>query len=186
MSDGFATEVAALRMFLRRLALSWVHDPTAAEDLVHDTLVRALTCRQQFQAGTNLRGWTRSIMRNIFLDACRRRPRFDEVSLEQIPAPPIPDDIGMLDLFRSEHVHAAASRLSTFDREIFRLAHVEGASYREIAAQFGLKQATIGSRLHRLRQKLRSVLESSLAGADLRRDAQGRDGHQAGLLGGCD
>src|SRR3569833_1395196 len=101
MNDGFAADVAGLRAFLRQLALSWVHDHTAADDLVQDTLVRALSCRQQFQAGTNLRGWTRSIMRNIFLDACRRKTRFETAGLELIPAPPLPDDeIGMVDLFR--------------------------------------------------------------------------------------
>ena len=168
MNDGFAADVAALRMFLRHLALSWVHDQTAADDLVQDALLRALTCRQQFRVGTNLRGWTRSIMRNIFLDGCRRRTRLERANLEQIPAPAIPDEIGMLDLFRFEHVHAAAARLPRSDREMFRLAHLEGASYRQIAARLGLKEPTVATRLHRLRQKLRAVLEKSLAGTDVR------------------
>jgi RNA polymerase sigma factor (sigma-70 family) len=58
---------------LRRYALSLTRNPTDAEDLVHDTLVKAIERQGQFRLGRNLRTWLLSILHNAFVDGQRAR-----------------------------------------------------------------------------------------------------------------
>ena len=58
---------------LRIYALSLTRDRDAADDLVHDTVIKALTGRNSFQPGTNLAAWLFRIQRNEFISGLRRR-----------------------------------------------------------------------------------------------------------------
>lgn len=164
---GFAIEVAGLRDFLWEQAVGLVRNEMEADDLVHDTIERAFSHRHLFQPGTNLRAWTRSIMRNLFIDRWRRKPVYLELDADRTPDPsPEPFDLGPspLDVLRLEDVRAAVQRLAPLDQMLFDQLHVQGASYREIAQRFGFKKLdTVGSRLFRIRQKLRAILEKTLA-----------------------
>jgi RNA polymerase sigma-70 factor (ECF subfamily) len=66
-------QVAALLPDLRAFARFLLRDPTAADDLVQDTLVRALAAASQFIVGTNLKAWLFTIQRNTFYEQMRRR-----------------------------------------------------------------------------------------------------------------
>lgn len=164
--DQFALDVSGLRGFLWEYAIGLVRNHAEADDLVHDTMVRALSCRHRFRSGSNLRAWTRSIMRNIFIDGWRRQPAYVDLDLERISDsnPPAPEaELGPLDLVRMDDLRLAAAQLRTREREMFTLAHVEGVSYREIGTQLQLSVQTVGSQLFRIRQKIRSILEVALA-----------------------
>ena len=54
--------------FLKGFALGFTRDSQDAEDLVQDTLVKAMRYRDNFREGTNIRGWLYTIMRNIFIN----------------------------------------------------------------------------------------------------------------------
>ena len=58
---------------LRRYALALSHNPVAADDLVQESVARALTKSDLFNAGTNLRAWLFTIMHNVHLSNARRQ-----------------------------------------------------------------------------------------------------------------
>ncbi|HVZ88523.1 MAG TPA: RNA polymerase sigma factor [Polyangia bacterium] len=161
---AFLIEVARLRGFLWNLAVRLVRDNADADDLVHDTVERALSCRHMFRAGSSLKAWMRSIMRNLFIDQWRRGGTSIELDPDRMAGPaPGTGDFGPLDVLQMEHILAAAGQLSPRDREMFASAHVHQLSYREIAAQFCLTVETVGTRLFRIRRRLRAILEQWLA-----------------------
>jgi len=144
-------------------------DRAAAEDLVQETLERAWAARCRFRRGTNLRAWLSSIMRNLFVDECRRRSlrnRCDGALLgaPEAPSPelpPSPDEEreSPLEVLTPADVVAALATLGPGDREIFTLAHLERVPYRDIAVRLGIPSATAGTRLHRARVKLRQRMQ---------------------------
>ena len=71
----FHRHLMAVLPELRGFARFLTRDAAAADDLVQDTLVRALTAREQFEPGTNLKAWTFAIQRNAFYEQARRRQR---------------------------------------------------------------------------------------------------------------
>jgi len=59
--------------FLKPIAISLTRDTDNANNLVQETLFRALSNRDKYQAGTNIRGWLSTIMRNTFINDYRRK-----------------------------------------------------------------------------------------------------------------
>src|SRR5450631_3222397 len=162
MSDRFAFDVAGLRGFLWDHAMGLLRNPSEADDLVQDTIERALSCRHLFRPGSNLRAWTRSIMRNMFIDGWRRRFVYVALETDQIPDPApawSEVELGALDLVRMDHVRLAADRLTAREGQIFTLAHIDGLSYRDVATRLRLNIRTVGTQLFRIRQKLHAILE---------------------------
>ena len=58
-----------------RVALRYTRDPTQAEDLVHDTVVRALRFRDRFELGTNFKAWIYTVLTHTFIHKYRRQRR---------------------------------------------------------------------------------------------------------------
>ena len=88
----FHEQLKAILPRLRVYALSLTRDRDAADDLVHDTVIKALTGRQSFQPGTNLAAWLFRIQRNEFISGLRRqRPTVpvDTAIAESLSHPPI-------------------------------------------------------------------------------------------------
>jgi RNA polymerase sigma-70 factor, ECF subfamily len=162
-SESLVAEIGRLRGFLWNQAVGLLRNQTDADDLVQDTVERALAHQHLFRPGTSLKAWTRSIMRNLFIDGTRRRPVWVTVDLDQLTAPsPTPTEPGPLDLFRVEDVLLAAGQLRGREREMFNLAHVQRLPYQRIAERFHMRADTVGTRLFRIRRKLRAILERSL------------------------
>jgi RNA polymerase sigma-70 factor (ECF subfamily) len=160
-----APDLLAYQRDLQRMALRWVRDPSAADDLVQDTLERALLHRAQLRPQSNLRSWLLTILRNLAVDRSRRQRRLP--ALESIgphcdlpattePSPPQWTEITPIAL------REAVAQLETPFRQVFEMRHFGGCSYSEIAAALGLRRATVGTRLHRARQKLKAILERRL------------------------
>jgi RNA polymerase sigma factor (sigma-70 family) len=162
VQDPFAAELAAQRAALKARALVWTQSQASADDLVQDTIERALLNRQRFRPGTNFRAWTTAIMRNLFIDERRRSsmrlvsatPPDEEPAQEAAAGPLDP-----LDLLDGADIRAALGDLRPNDRAIFELAYFQDVSYREIATRFRMRLRTVGSRLFRIRAKLRATLE---------------------------
>ena len=153
----FERSLGALRTRLYARAVSLTHDRAGADDLVQETLVRALRARRRFQPGTNLAAWTQAIMRNVFIDTHRRaavRVRWDppDTALDD------EDGFGPLDVLSSEDVEEVLPRLPAPYREIFALAYLENLSYRDIATKLGLPLNTTGTRLLRAKLRMRQLL----------------------------
>jgi RNA polymerase sigma-70 factor (ECF subfamily) len=142
-----------------------------AEDLVQDTLVKALRAKDQYEAGTNLKAWLLKILKNTFINRYRRSGLERNV-IDGPDADPLADGwIGASTLRAMRDPEAQALR-PILEREInaaldsipeeFRLivlyADVEELSYKEIADAVGCPIGTVMSRLHRGRRLLKTRL----------------------------
>ena len=74
-SDDFADDLIAEIKHLREFAISLSGSVSASDDLIQETLLRALSKSDQFRVGTNLRAWLLTILRNIFYSSFRKRAR---------------------------------------------------------------------------------------------------------------
>jgi RNA polymerase sigma-70 factor, ECF subfamily len=129
-----------------------------AEDLVQETFERAFQAFSRFQPGSNGLAWLRTILNRLFIDHCRRPHRRHDVEIsELVPAPSAPEpEVWWLSLTMGD-IKEAAAALPEQSRMIFESA-VAGCSYAQIAARTGLCTSTVGSRLNRIRRRLRSRL----------------------------
>ena len=141
---------------LRIYALSLTRDRDAADDLVHDTVIKALTGRNSFQPGTNLAAWLFRIQRNEFISGLRRlRPTVpvDTTVAESLSHPPHQESGLVMREFMN-----AFSKLAQSQREALLLAVVEGQSYDVIAAHTGVSVGTVKSRISRARDRLEHMM----------------------------
>jgi RNA polymerase sigma-70 factor, ECF subfamily len=171
--DDFTRALTKLREHLLRSAVRWTRETVGAEDLVQDTLRRALEARASFRNGTSLMAWTRSIMKHLFIDGCRKRkalvPLRDENEADADDDAPA--ELAPLDVLSMDDVHTAMQELNSRDREIFTLCCLRRHSYSQVARALGIAEATVGTRLFRVRAKLRRRLQALCDRRLLRADA---------------
>jgi RNA polymerase sigma-70 factor (ECF subfamily) len=142
-----------------------------AEDLVQDTLVKALRAREQYESGTNLKAWLLKILKNTFINRYRRSG-LEKAVLEGPDADPLadgwigaetlramrdPESQALRPVIQKEIVRALDQMPEEF-RMVVVLADVEELSYREIADLIGCPIGTVMSRLHRGRRLLKTSL----------------------------
>lgn len=141
---------------LRIYALSLTRDRDAADDLVQETVIKALNGRRSFQPGTNLAAWLFRIQRNEFISGLRRqRPTVpvDGEIAERLSIPANQES----GLVMREFVSAFA-RLAPTQREALLLAVLEGLPYEAIAQHTGVSVGTVKSRVSRGRDRLERLL----------------------------
>jgi RNA polymerase sigma-70 factor (ECF subfamily) len=165
--DDLVAEIAPLRRYGRSLAGS----RAAADDLVQDTLERAIQKIHLFQPGTKLRLWLFTIMRNIFLDHYRKSRRFGLVPLDAAALEVGPRPADQLDRLAHRDLVTQMARLKPEYRELLVLVGLEGMSYQQAAATTGVPLGTVRSRLFRARNLLLGQLEGRTA-AEPRRGAE--------------
>jgi RNA polymerase sigma-70 factor (ECF subfamily) len=159
--DGIADDILALRRVLYARAQFLTQDPIDAEDLVQDTLERALLARVHFQSGTNLKAWLCAILRNLFIDTRRRNLVHRRLDRELCNEPRQSDPVEApepRDLISLEDIAQSLECLSAADRKIFMMFYHQRLSYREIGAQLDVRSSTVGTRLLRSRLKVRASL----------------------------
>lgn len=155
------------------VACRLTRNPTEAEDLVQDALVKAMRARDQFQAGTNLKAWLFRILTNTFINKYRRGG-LERSVLEGPDADPLadgwvsastmrslrdPETMALMPIVEGE-VRRALDQLPPEFRLAVVLADVEEFSYEEIADIMGCPIGTVMSRLHRGRKLLQKSLYS--------------------------
>ncbi len=149
----FSAEILALVPKLRAFATSLCGDPVQADDLVQETLVRAISNRDRFEPGTNMGAWLFTILRNQFHSEFRKRRREvadpDGAYADQIETPPA--QVPHLELKDLQH---ALLSLPPEQREALLLVGAEGLSYDEAAAICGVSPGTIKSRVSRARARM--------------------------------
>ena len=151
--DAVAAEIPRLRRYARALT----GDDGEADDLIQDTLERALARLDQWREGDNPRKWLFSILHNLHVDGLRRKSRrpphvgLDNVGVEQ--SAPAADGASGRDLDR------ALQLLSGEQRQVVLLVGLEGLSYAETAEVLAIPVGTVMSRLARGRDRLRSLMD---------------------------
>lgn len=150
-------DVLDLLVPLRRYARSLTRDPAQADDLVHDTLVRALERQGTLRPGTNLRTWLMTVLHNAFIDDQRRRKveaRYADALGHIVEEATPPAQEGHV---RLAQVREAFQRLPAEQREALHLVTIEGLAYQEAADVLGIPIGTLMSRLGRARAALRNI-----------------------------
>lgn len=149
----FLDEIEAAIPSLRAYARALLRDRDAADDLVQDTLVAAVSRRSQWRGEGALRGWLFRILLNRFRDGLRRGRSAPVLALVAEPAA-APVTEARLHL---AEVHAAMGRLPEDQRAALLLVALEGMSLSEAAQVLGLAEGTLASRLARARAALRQM-----------------------------
>lgn len=122
------------------------------------TIERALTRKDQFQAGTRLDSWMYRIMRNIWIDESRARSRRSETFVDEEAGLGVGGDGAQDATIMLGDVDRAMARLPDDQREAVLLVMVEGYAYREAAEIVGCPVGTMNSRLVRGRDALMQML----------------------------
>jgi len=142
---------------LRAFAVSLCGNPDRADDLVHDTLLKALGGMDSFTEGTNLTAWLFTILRNAYYSDYRKRRREtgdpDGALAAKLEAPASqPSHMDLLD-FRE-----ALQKLPADQREALVLIGASGLSYDEAAEICNCAPGTMKSRVNRARNRLSELL----------------------------
>lgn len=156
--NGISETIPALQRRARYLARS----APEAEDLVSDTVERALRFASGYQAGTNLRAWLMQIMYSVFASRCRRaqRERLAHQTLGLDPnswsatSAEMADNRAVFDGF-VEKLRALPERYA----EVLWLVDYQEYAYSEAAEVLGVPLGTVMSRLHRARRLMRAALD---------------------------
>jgi len=151
--DSILTSVPSLYSF----AISLSRSIDQAEDLVQETVLRAISKQEMFEPGTNLRAWLFAILRNLFYSACRRtKHEVEDVdgsyAATMISIPDHEDRIML------RHLAAALAKLPEGQREAIMLVGAEGMSYEAAAQVLGCAVGTIQSRVNRARNRLAELM----------------------------
>jgi RNA polymerase sigma-70 factor (ECF subfamily) len=133
-------------------------DPHLAEDVVQESLLRAIRSRKQPAVGAEVVPWFYRILRRAIIDMYRRRGARERkleqfrLSFPETPAPP--DERMLCRCFRG-----LLPQLPESYRVALQKVDLEGGSAVDVAAQLGITANTLNVRLHRARKRLRSALE---------------------------
>ena len=142
---------------LRAFAISLCGNVDRADDLVQETMLRALTNIDSFQPGTNMPAWLFTILRNLFRSEYRKRRREVEDSdgsyAESLKSQPEQNSRVEFEEFRT-----ALAKLPSDQREALVLVGASGFSYEEAAEICGCAVGTIKSRVNRARSRLAELL----------------------------
>ena len=176
--NDIRTELVAQVAGLRRYALALTREASEAEDLVQETLTRAIAAAASWRPGTDLRAWLARIMRNAWLDALRRRGTRERAEADTgVVTSPLsctgrgtreraeadgPDPVSAA----TQHLHVEVRRafealrsLPGAQREAIALVAFQDMRYAEAADAMGVPLGTFMSRLARGREALRRRLE---------------------------
>jgi RNA polymerase sigma-70 factor, ECF subfamily len=156
---------------LYNTAMRMTRNPSAAQDLVQETYLKAYRFFERFEPGTNLKAWLFTILRNTYINMYRKTARqhqqvdFEHVSLfyaDTSSASEWQEHGSVEELLRhvvQDDVKRALDALPEEYRLVVLLADLEDFSYKEIAAIVDCPVGTVMSRLFRGRRLLRKSLE---------------------------
>ena len=161
-----------------RVALRYTRDKAHAEDLVHDTIVRALRFQDRFERGTNFKAWIYTVLTHTFIHRYRRQKREREIlegatqedvastlrseASRELAAHP---EAAYVEHMLSDDVVKALDSLPEDFRSVVVLCDLEGLAYKDIAEAVDVPVGTVMSRLYRGRR----LLEQKLAGLAVER-----------------
>jgi RNA polymerase sigma-70 factor (ECF subfamily) len=176
--EAFSADVLAHVEALYGTALRLTRHRADAEDLVQDTVVKALRFADRFTPGTNLRAWLYTILHNTWRNrlrgAARNTVEVDSTLVDEAPvvdasgSPDTPEEILLRETLDGD-LQAALDALPEAFREAVWLRDVEEFSYAEIAKMLDVPIGTVMSRISRGRRQLLARLRRTGGAAELGR-----------------
>ena len=148
--------------FLKPFAVNLTKDSEAANDLYQETLFKALANHEKYNAGTNIKAWLFTIMRNIFINDYRRKAKQKTVLDNSANDYLLNNNQatisnGAESSLRMKEINEAVHQLPEIFKIPFRL-YFEGYKYQEIADLLGEPLGTVKSRIHFARKLLKDRL----------------------------
>ena len=168
--DAFKSELIALIPHLRAFARTLTGDPTAADDLAQDAMMKAWDARASYQMGTNMKAWTFMILRNQFYSEKRRSWRQSQLDQEAAERTLVAVDDPEAPVALDE-LRLALASLPEEQREALILVGAGGLFVGEAAEICNCAVGTVKSRVSRARRALQQTLEQG---------GYARDGRAAG------
>src|ERR1700744_5010101 len=157
--EAFRRELVGLIPHLRAFARTLCGDPTAADDLAQDALLKAWDARASFEMGTNMKAWTFMILRNQFYSEKRRSWRQSQLDQEAAER-----TLGAIDdpsaPVALDELRMGLGMLPAEQREALILVGAGGFAYEEAAEICGCAVGTVKSRVSRARRSLQAILEA--------------------------
>jgi RNA polymerase sigma-70 factor (ECF subfamily) len=146
---------------LYRVALSVLHNPAEAEDVVQDAFLRVLQRQHELDAILDLRPWLVRIAWNLALDRTRRAwpNQMDDLFAASLVAADLPADQALAEAGQIKQVLRAMERLPKQERQALLLSAMDELSTVEIGAVLGRSESSVRSLLFRARAHLRQRLE---------------------------
>ena len=155
--DQVRTDVVALIPALRAFAWSLCRDTTQADDLVQDTLVKALSNLDKFTPGTRLRAWLFTIMRNTFYSRIRTQGR-ETTGVEDCVSNDLSVPATQEWNVRGGELMAIVRTLPPHYRDALILVVMMGETYGATAEICGCTIGTVKSRVNRARNMVMAAL----------------------------
>lgn len=158
----FNTAVLQLQQSLRPIAIKLTRDSEEADDLIQDTLLKAISNREKFMDGTNLKAWLYTIMKNTFITNYHRvvkRKTFIDTTenLHFINSSSHATVNSGGESLAMEEINKAIENLSHTYKTPF-LMHFKGYKYHEIADILHIPIGTVKNRIHIARKELKDDL----------------------------
>jgi RNA polymerase sigma-70 factor, ECF subfamily len=138
-----------------RLAYRYTSNPSEAEDVAQEALLRAWRRRSTLRDASRRKEWLGTIVRN---EAFRLHARMRPDPVADIETKEGVEDERLISTVERADLHAALERLDERDRQLLYLRYDEDLTQQAIARRLGLPDGTVKVRLHRLRHKLRRVM----------------------------
>lgn len=158
----FNEQLMSLSERLRYFALSLTRNMEDANDLIQESMLKALLNRDKYQDGTNFKAWMHTIVRNTFINEHRRNKRgtliLQNVAREDHPVANGRYVQGPLGMLSSKEMEEKLDRLPEQFRIPFRMNY-EGFKYHEIADAMSIPVGTVKSRIFQARKRLMAQLE---------------------------
>ncbi|MBI3545954.1 MAG: sigma-70 family RNA polymerase sigma factor [Gammaproteobacteria bacterium] len=145
------------RLRLYRIAYSWTHHAALADDLVQETLTKAMQKSSQLRDPNAGEAWLYSILANCYHDHFRRHRASEEIDNNTLIDESTPEKESSEQEIVLK-VRAAIAKLSEGQRQVVTLVDIQGLSYMEVAQILNVPIGTVMSRLCRARQTLKDLL----------------------------
>ncbi len=158
----FSTQVVGMQASLKPFALKLTRNMDDAEDLIQETMFRAFSNEDKFQAGTKLKAWLYTIMKNIFINNYRKNIKRNTIIDTS-------DNLFIID--SASHTTSNDGEMSFVNKDIERailnlsnefrvpfMMHYRGYKYHEIAEKLNLPLGTVKSRIFFARKSLKAEL----------------------------
>jgi RNA polymerase sigma-70 factor (ECF subfamily) len=148
---------------LYRLAFAWTHQSCLAQDLVQETMLKALENQGDLDNFDQFGAWLSKIMHNKFVDNLRYNRRWewaDEAEVDDCLSEACTES-KLIQSQTEDALHNAMSKLSFEHRQAISLSDIQGFSYQEISDITSTPIGTVMSRISRGREKLRFLLDKS-------------------------
>ncbi|MEO8925617.1 MAG: sigma-70 family RNA polymerase sigma factor [Caulobacteraceae bacterium] len=155
---AFKRDLVTLIPHLRAFARTLTGDPTAADDLAQDAMMKAWDARASYQMGTNMKAWTFMILRNQFYSEKRRSWRQSQLDQEAAERTLVAIDDPAAPVALDE-LRLGLGMLPSEQREALVLVGAGGFAYEEAATICGCAVGTVKSRVSRARRALQGILE---------------------------